>query len=408
MIAPLREPGTISWDIPSRRRRIPMATSSSHAVFVGFFIAYSNPNCLAFRTELPNLMHLSFVLPAHPAPLSESTHRARRNGRPNTKKSPSPLLSYMNACANDDGRNDVLQPERGHQQRQERTIQIKSNGQEAVLISRAVPILPDWDVTVWEWKDSAKTVNEFWEAESRQIMAGDGFSSSSSSSGSTQRRQQLDPFGLVCWPGSLKAAQELHRNAEMAVRNRSVVILGAGVGVEAQAAAILGAKSVVATDIHPTTLQQLQYGVDQEDRIVKKDVVQCQLLDLFATRQDQPLPYPCELLVVADVLYNDELASQVCRRCAEAMEQNPDVRILITDSQRFVPTFVGDLNRALETGWARTATSSHPGTHSNATKSPLPVAWQLDTLMRFTGSGVIIEEDQTYDVQVQTLWVGLP
>jgi predicted nicotinamide N-methyase len=277
-------------------------------------------------------------------------------------------------------------------------------GEEAVLVSRAVPVLPNWSITVWELKDSADTVNAYWEEQNQQTTSGKEHPSSFSST--LKQERQLDPFGLVSWPGSLKAAQELHEHSITAVRDQSVVILGAGVGVEAQAAALLGAKSVVATDIHPTTLLQLRYGVDQEDRIVNKDVVQCQILDLTANADEHPLPIPCDLLVVADVLYNEQLASHVCRRCADAFEQNPDVRILITDSQRFVSSFKDDLNTALDEAWTR-VTSSGVLSPKQASKNPWPVAWHGETVMSFTGSGVIIDEDQTYDVRVQTLWVGL-
>ena len=47
------------------------------------------------------------------------------------------------------------------------------------------------------------------------------------------------------------------------IDNSAVLILGAGPGVEAQAVAMLGAKQVIATDIHPTTLQLLRYDAQQ-------------------------------------------------------------------------------------------------------------------------------------------------
>jgi predicted nicotinamide N-methyase len=209
-----------------------------------------------------------------------------------------------------------------------------------------------------------------------------------------QRPPLLDPFGLMAWPGSVRAAQELCRHAERTVQDRHVVILGAGVGVETQAAAILGARQVTATDIHPTTLQQLEFGIDQEKRI-PPGKVQTLLLDLFATSQEQPLPSPCDLLVVADVLYNEQLAKQVCRRCAEALQQNWYCKILITDSQRFVPRFINDLNWACENV-------------TQAVGIPFQkVEWHVEMMKGFTGSGVMLDDDQTYDVKVGHLWIGL-
>jgi predicted nicotinamide N-methyase len=322
---------------------------------------------------------------------------------------------YLHDVADDEMQHPAAHEGDQRRRRQERTASPMSNGWESFLVPRTVPIVPDWNITVWEWKHTARTVNDYWEEEHGRGQAtpghddDDDLASPPSSAASDfgfeeqERRALLDPFGLVCWPGSVRAAQELHEHAQKAVRNRSVTILGAGVGVEAQAAAILGAKSVVATDVHPTTLGQLMYGVNREDRIIDKDVVRCRMLDVADHRQPLPPP-PCDLLVVADVLYNERLATQVCRRCAEALEANPDVRILITDSQRFVPTFVDELNDTLEAAWNGAASSPSP---SHGFIRPWqPVKWQAENLMRFTGSGVIIEEDQTYDVRVKTLWVG--
>jgi predicted nicotinamide N-methyase len=199
----------------------------------------------------------------------------------------------------------------------------------------------------------------------------------------------LDPFGLVSWPGSVVAAQALQRHAMDVVKQQRVLILGAGVGLEAQAAALLGAQHVLATDIHPTTLQQLELGVQQEAGITDKSIVETRILDLFG---QQPIPESYDLLVVADVLYNEKLASQVCRRIAEAYGQNPEIRVLVTDSQRFVENFTGELYQELER-------VGRPPTEE--------LAWTEQTLQQFTGSGVCIDEDQTYDITVRTLWIGL-
>ena len=267
------------------------------------------------------------------------------------------------------------------QPRQEATIRLAESGKEATLVSRTLPVFPNASVTVWEWKNSARVVNAYWEAQG-QIMA----------TISPSSKPMLDPFGLVSWPGSVLAARELYAHAEEAVSNQNVVILGAGVGVETQVAAMLGPKQVLATDIHPTTLQQLELGVSRNKNI-PSTVVRTQVLDLFRTREEQPMPSPCDLLVAADVLYSEQLATQVIRRCAEALEANPSIKILVTDSQRFVPTFLEELNEALA---------------KVATNQPIPQAtWTVETMKNFEGSGVIIEEDQTYDVTVQSLWIGL-
>ena len=181
------------------------------------------------------------------------------------------------------------------------------------------------------------------------------------------------------------AAQELKKHREKAVKGKRVLILGAGVGIEAQAAAILGAKEVLATDIHPTTLEQLAFGASQEPRI-QDGVVRGEILDLFGST---PLPRDFDLLVVADVLYDEKLASQVCCRIAEAVSENPTIKVLVTDSQRFVPGFVAELQQLI-------------GNMIDA-----PVEWEEQVMKGFTGSGVCIDEDQTYDVTVRKLWLRL-
>lgn len=291
------------------------------------------------------------------------------------RSSLSPTAVFLSA-----GKSDTDQHQQQPQPRKEATIRLTESGKDATLISRTLPILPDVSITVWEWKDSARVVNAYWEAQGQTMMMG----------AATKSKPLLDPFGLVTWPGSVLAARELHKHAATAVRDQTVVVLGAGVGVETQAAAMLGPKEVITTDIHPTTLQQLEFGVSRNEKI-GDSVVRTQVLDLFRTKHDQPIP-SCDLLVVADVLYSEQLATQVCRRCAEALEANPDIRILITDSQRFVPGFIDELNEAM--GRVRS---------DNA-----PVAtWRVETMRGFEGSGVIIDEDQTYDVTVQSLWIGL-
>mmetsp|Transcript_54496 Transcript_54496/g.61656 ORF Transcript_54496/g.61656 Transcript_54496/m.61656 type:complete len:336 (+) Transcript_54496:90-1097(+) len=281
----------------------------------------------------------------------------------------------------------ALQKEQ-EQYQEEVTIRLTNSGKKVALISRTVTIL-DFSVTVWEWKDPAQVVNAYWEAQ-RQIMMTASFGSSQNS--------LLDPFGLVSWPGAVLASRELCLHAENAVKNKNVVVLGAGVGIETQTAAMLGAKRIVATDIHPTTIQQLEYGISRNEQIGNNIIVQTEILDLFATEREQPIPAPCDLLIVADVLYSETLASQVCRRCAEALEKNSNIRILITDSQRFVPGFIDELNKAL----TRVSSSTDQKGVNKAAAT-----WKIQTMKKFKGSGVIIDEDQTYDVTVQSLWIGL-
>jgi hypothetical protein len=70
-------------------------------------------------------------------------------------------------------------------------------------------------------------------------------------------------------------------------------------------------------------------------------------------------------------------------------------KILISDSQRFVPRFLYDLNQACET------VAKGRGIHFQN------LEWQIETMKGFTGSGVMIDDDQIYDIKVRHLWIGL-
>jgi len=268
--------------------------------------------------------------------------------------------------------------------RKRRTIKLRS-GNKARLLSRTVEINPDWKITVWEWEKPAEVVDHYWQAQTRKV---DYHGRESS----MEKQRLLDPFGLVLWPGSVVAAQELRVHSTTIVQNKSVLVLGGGVGVEAQALAELGAKYVYATDIHPTTLQQLKLGVEENISIEDSGIVETAIFDLFS---DSSLPMPtAELIVVADVLYNEDLAKQVASRLSEAWQRNMDIKLLVTDSQRFVDFHTMLMSRLNEVA-------------IQMSRIPPMIRFSEKTLNLFTGSGVCIDEDQTYDVTVRKIWIGL-
>ena len=267
------------------------------------------------------------------------------------------------------------------QERKRRRIRL-SSGNDARLLSRTVEINHDWKITVWELEKPAEVVDRYWNAQARLVA---------SNTQSMDPQKLLDPFGLVLWPGSVVAAQELKYQSQT-VANKSVLVLGGGVGVEAQALAELGAKHVLATDVHPTTLQQLKLGVEENTVIRDSGVVDIAIFDLFS---ESSLPLPgADLIVVADVLYNEQLAAQVVRRLVEAWNRNPDIKILVTDSQRFVD-FMALLNKRFEQAIMDTP------------RRIPSIGFTETTMDAFTGSGVCIDDDQTYDVKVRKIWIGL-
>jgi predicted nicotinamide N-methyase len=263
-----------------------------------------------------------------------------------------------------------------------------------------------WNITVYEVDEPAAIVASYWDVFNDQAADDDDneldhyhkkistadatTTSSSNNSSSSLSPRLLDPFGLVAWPGAVIAARELHKHQQGRVTNQTVLVLGAGCGVEALAAAQLGAKRVIATDLHPQTLELLSRAAAS----LSSGVITTQVFDIT----DHAIPLPnidtIDLLIVADVLYNDDLAGHIARRIDELLisaarrssaqrRDRDNVHILVTDSQRFV---VDDAIFPVAK-WGKATT------------------WETRTLTSFCGSGVAVDEDQIYDATVRVLWI---
>ena len=271
-------------------------------------------------------------------------------------------------------------------QQQRRLVPSLSNRETKVaIVSRTVPITDEWNITVWEWETPAPLVEEYWSAHQDELHP------HHQQHQRKQRKQPskpdlLDPFGLVTWPGALVAVHELLQCRSL-LQNATVLVLGSGVGLEVQGAAQLGAARVYALDVHPTTLQLLQYGIPWHLSHIVTPIV-------FDVCHPQPLPFleQVNVMIVADVLYNPDLAQHVARRCREAHDQG--VQVLVTDSQRLVHTFV-EMIPPCRTG------------NINNSASPA-FAWQERRLSNFSGSGILVEQDQTYNVSARVLWMKHP
>ena len=186
----------------------------------------------------------------------------------------------------------------------------------------------------------------------------------------------------MLWPGAHLAAKLLDTNSA-SVRGRTVLALGAGTGLEALVAARLGAARVIACDISPLALALLRHGAEKAGLAN----VETQTFDLFS--QDA-LPL-ADVLVCSDLLYNPELADVVGRRCGEALtsakQRGRSLSLLVTDSQRFSggqAAFTKALLEHLPLDGREDAAAA--------------LCWQATHLEQITGSGILIEEDQTYDV----------
>ena len=187
----------------------------------------------------------------------------------------------------------------------------------------------------------------------------------------------FDPFGVVMWPGSIIASEELYRLREK-VKNKTVLVLGAGTGVEVQVATQLGAKHVIATDNNPMSLAILDHSISSAPFC--HDIVETRIFDVFSS---ESLP-PCDVLVAADVLYNEQLAGQIGRRFVEALSLDPIPTIVITDSQRFHGTdFLETIN-------------------SQRSKNDWYM-WKERNLEKVEVSGILIDDDQRINVKARLL-----
>ena len=100
-------------------------------------------------------------------------------------------------------------------------------------------------MTVWEKFEPSSEIEEYWQRLNVIALS-----------------DIPDPFGLVAWPGSVVAARELWKHRHV-VAGSTVLVLGAGPGVEVHALASLGAGRVLATDVHPTTLHLVEYSAKE-------------------------------------------------------------------------------------------------------------------------------------------------
>ena len=240
------------------------------------------------------------------------------------------------------------------------------------VISRQIPINTDEieDITIWELQKPSKLMEMWWSADLDPSAA------------AVKKDKIGDPFGVIMWPGSILASKELVKRRHD-VENSTVLVLGAGTGVEAQCAALLGASKVIAVDISTLTLKLLRFGAEKAG---VGDVVEAVQFDLFS---GDPLP-ECDILVAADVLYNEELAQQIGIRVVEALSRNPDSPpcLLITDSQRFH------------------GTDFLPGANDQLPERKQPLEWEYFELQNVQGSGVMIDGDQTYDATTRMVSTG--
>ena len=169
---------------------------------------------------------------------------------------------------------------------------------------RSVTLGPNFDLTIFEIGEPRPIVEAYLTGNSRGAF------------GAASGPEPADPFGMVLWPGAHLAAKHMLSHPER-VAGQRVLVLGAGAGLDALAAARLGASRVLACDINPLTLSLLRDGAAASG-VEDGAIVTCEC-DLSAGKPEA-LRSCFDVIIASDVLYNERLARAIGRRVGEAID----------------------------------------------------------------------------------------
>jgi predicted nicotinamide N-methyase len=118
----------------------------------------------------------------------------------------------------------------------------------------------------------------------------------------------------------------------------SILELGTGTGLVSIAAAMGGAKRILATDYEPLALELTRYAADNiksnidnnKDDVPLSKRIETQLLDLCAL-EEQPLPTSgIDVVIASDIMYEPKTGVAMAHRAVEALRQN--CRVIVGDS----------------------------------------------------------------------------
>ncbi len=138
------------------------------------------------------------------------------------------------------------------------------------------------------------------------------------------RAEQPPPFWAFAWPGGQALARYVIDNPDL-VAGRSVLDLGAGSGIAGIAAALAGARTVLASDLDPFATAAIALNAAANNVLVD---VTGDVLDGAGEDAD--------VILAADVWYERTLADRALRLLRRARDR--DARVLVGDIGRaFLP-----------------------------------------------------------------------
>ena len=186
------------------------------------------------------------------------------------------------------------------------------------------------------------------------------------------------------------------------MQGKTVACLGVGTGLEALTAAVIGARRVLAYDVSELALSLLKEGTRAAKMSAVVEPIHLDLCDADAAGACFAKA-GIDVLLCADVLYNEQLARCIGTRVGEAFlasAMTPDW-LLLTDSQRF-PSTGPALYQSMHAAAAAARAEGGISEDEDELLLRLP-EWQHTVLPRITGSGVLIEEDVCSDHKVRYL-----
>ncbi len=151
-----------------------------------------------------------------------------------------------------------------------------------------------------------------------------------------KRTPNADPSWGVLWPTAMSltnylltecGSEDETQNPSFAIQNKTVVELGAGLGLCGLAAAALGAKNVILTDREPYALHCAMATAACNG--LSNSLVQSAILDWL----DPVLPSSsfCDIIVASDVLYDGETIHAFANACEKLIDPSNGGLLLLSD-----------------------------------------------------------------------------